>query len=214
MPAALMTSSSEARPFLRTPLRQSWALSLEKHRSWEIRPFSDWWIFPFFLSFQGSVRRQVDVLYFHHCGKLCHRDSVSVLRVVKRKGAARGFWCAPCRRTGEWQATEACQVRSKGTRRRLHHVSQREEPSPTKESPHFSIVLDSNCVFPSSRQENDRLHTKRLTIAKWPKAQLFFFLLSLSFCRQSPSAKQAAAVLWAQKSRQGLENQERKSGAI
>lgn len=56
---------------------------------------------------------------------------------------------------------------------------------------HFSALVNEQivhfCSFPLIPQESDRLHTKRLKIAKWRKAD---FLLSLGFYRQSRSAKQ------------------------
>lgn len=64
------------------------------------------------------------------------------------------------------------QPRSEGENS-FHRLSQQEEASPTKagELQHFPVVLGNNCRFLSSRQENDRLHTKRLKIAE----RLIFF---------------------------------------
>lgn len=93
---------------------------------------------------------------------------------------------------------------------RFHRASQQEEPSSTKASEHFSKSFSTTtALFPSSRLENDRLHTKRLKIAKWLKAVFFFFTFSQLLSTESFS-ETAAVVLWAEQSRQGLENQEGK----
>lgn len=211
MPPALMASSCEAGPFLRSPLRQSWALSLEKRSSWEIRPFCDWWISPFFsvLSPLSSPTGWYSLL--SPLGKLCLRHSVSILHVVKRKAAALGLG-APCWRREEWQTIKICDWRRTGER--FHRLSQQGEPSPTKASESFRISQSSSttaAVFPWSRQDNDRLHTKRLKIAKWLRAVLFFFSTFAQLLSTESFSEMATDILREEKSRQGLENQEGKA---
>lgn len=112
------------------------------------------------------------------------------LASLREKVLLSDYHAAPCWRTDEWQTTEIWHLRSKEKRRTVPSCISAGRTILNKSIWAFlKIILDNNCTFPSSRLENDRLHTNRLKIAKWPKA-VFFFKLSLSFYRQSPSAKQ------------------------
>lgn len=144
MPAALMTSSSECGHFWEVLSVNPEHSALKNTAPGKFIPF-ELMDFSLFLSFHLSVHRQVDVLYFHHCRKLCHHDSVSVLHVVKREGAAHGLPRAPYWRKDEWQTTEICHVRSTGEW--IHHVSQQEELSPTKASESLSNHSQQQPLF-------------------------------------------------------------------
>lgn len=101
------------------------------------------------------------------------------LASLREKVLLSDYHGAPCWRTDEWQTTEIWHLRSKEKRRTVPSCTSAGRTVLNKSIWAFlKIILDNNCTFPSSRLENDRLHTKRLKIAKWPKAVFFFYFLS------------------------------------
>lgn len=170
---------------------------------------SDWWIFPFFsvLSPLSSPTGWYSLLL--PLGKLCLHNSVSVLHIVKRKGAALGLAWGPL--LADRRMTDDKDLRSKENRRPVPSRVSAGRTINNKsiwEFQHFSIVLHNNCSFPSSRQDNDRLHTKRLKIAKWLRAGSFFYILSAFIDRVLQRNSRGHSV------RRKIQTRTRKSGGI